>query len=100
MKNLARPLAWEEGQWKETEIAYVHDFSAMYLATEFKSLGHEYVARLEIEDNVVWQATNLKTIEKAKAACQQHYAESLWDNLSPEVQAILKQHLNPQTPNT
>jgi hypothetical protein len=92
MKNLAKPLEWEESAYESTELAYVHDFSAMYLVSVDMDIG---IAHLVIEERVVWQSTGFKSLGKAKAACQQHYSESIWDNLSPESRAILEQHLNP-----
>jgi hypothetical protein len=92
MKNLAKPLEWEEGAHENTELAYVHDFSAMYLVSVDMYNG---IACLQIEERVVWGGTGFKSLDKAKAACQKHYAESLWDNLSNEARAILEQHLNP-----
>jgi hypothetical protein len=92
MKNLAKPLEWQEGAHENTELAYVHDFSAMYLVSVDM---HNGIAYLQIEDNIVWKSTGFKTMAAAKAACQKHYAESLWDNLSNEARAILEQHLNP-----
>ena len=94
MKNLAKPLTWEEGG-RVNEIAYVHDFSAMYLVYEYNTHSEGFAASLNIDENLVWQRTDIKTVEAAKAACQQHYAESLWDNLSDQARAILEQHLNP-----
>lgn len=86
MKNLAKPLKWEECAWKNTELAYVHDAGAMYLIHEDVPY---FTARFETEQSAVWQRTGLKTLDDAKAACQQHYAESLWDNLSPRAKVAV-----------
>ena len=94
MKNLAKPLKWDQGADKNTELAYAHEDKALYLAYEDKRNLPYFNAKLEIEGNVVWQRTRFKSIDDAKAACQKHYSESLWDNLSPESRAILEKHLN------
>jgi hypothetical protein len=86
MKNLAKPLEWQEGAHENTELAYVHDFSAMYLVSVDMYNG---IACLQIEERVVWGGTGFKSLDKAKAACQKHYAESLWDNLSPRAKAAV-----------
>lgn len=96
MKNLAKTLNWEGGG-RVNQFAYVYDYSAMYILYEY-SKG--FSAALSIDDNLVWQRTGFNCIDEAKAACQQHYAESLWDNLSVIARDILKKHLNLQTPNT
>ena len=94
MKNLAKPLEWKENASDKTQLAYIHDFSAMYLAYEDKRNVPYFTAQFEIEESVIWQRTGLNTFDEAKAACQQHYDESLWDNLSEDARAILEQHLN------
>ena len=90
MKNIVNPLKWEEAEW-DIKIAYAYDLVAFYEISDF---NEGYAARLETEDKVIWQTVNLKSIDDAKAACQQHYAERLWDNLSEDARAILEQHLN------
>jgi hypothetical protein len=89
MKNLARPLKWEEGPHENTELAYVHDAGAMYLIHEDALRVPYCTARFETEQSAVWKSTGFKTLEEAKAACQEHYAESLWDNLSPRAKVAV-----------
>ena len=86
MKNLAKPLEWEESAHENTELAYVHDFSAMYLVSVDMDSG---IAYLQIEDNIVWKSTGFKTLDDAKAACQQHYAAMVWKNLSPRAKVAV-----------
>ena len=94
MKNLAKPLEWKENASDKTELAYIHDFSAMYLVCQDKHSKPYFTAQYEIEENILWQRTRFNSFDEAKAACQQHYAESLWNNLSEDARAILEQHLN------
>lgn len=86
MKDLIKPLVWKEGG-RVNEIAYVYDFSAMYMV--YKTHSKEFAAALNIDENLVWQRTGFACIEEAKSACEQHYAESLWDNLSPRAKVAL-----------
>jgi hypothetical protein len=89
MKNLAKSLKWEEDPHDNLEFAYVNDFSSMYLVYEGTLSVPYCTARFRTEQSAVWQKTGFKTLEEAKAACQQHYAESLWDNLSPRAKVAV-----------
>lgn len=100
MKNLVKALEWDIPWNDRSQHAYTHDFVAMYLVSEYVKHSGEFAATLSIDDNITWKSTGFTTIEAAKAACQQHYAESIWDSLSPETQAILEKHFNHKTPNT
>lgn len=98
MKNLAKPLEWNKPWNDKSQHAYAYNFGTMYLAYEYVKGSAEFAATSSIDDSVIWKRTGFKSIEEAKAACQQHYAESLLGNLSPEARAIFEKHLNPQTP--
>jgi hypothetical protein len=86
MKNLAKPLEWEESAYDNTELAYVHDFSAMYSVSVDVDTR---IANFQIEGNIVWQSTGFKTLDDAKDFCQKHYATLIWDNLSPRAKVAV-----------
>ena len=85
MKNIVNPLKWEEAEW-DIKIAYAYYLVAFYEISDF---NEGYAARLETEDKVIWQTVNLKSIEEAKAACQQHYEEMILETLTDEAKAKL-----------
>jgi hypothetical protein len=95
MKNLAKALKWDTPWHDSSQHAYAYEDKTMYLVYEDKRNLPYFTAKFEIEKNIGWQRTRFKSIDDAKAACQKHYNESLWDNLSDEARAILEQHLNP-----
>ena len=99
MKDLIKPLEWEYYSDGECATAQVGKNAIVYRV--FTSPVTCY-ARIEgngnLEDNLF--PRKFIDLKAAMDACEAHYAEMIWDNLSEEARTILEKHLNPTTPNT
>ena len=92
MKNLIKPLEWDFNSSIFIHETQLSAFGCYYFVREYDG---DFSATLADRNGYcIADIGEHNTLDDAKAACQQHYAESLWDNLSEEARAILEQHLN------
>ncbi len=99
MKDLIKPLEWE--YYSNGECAYSEVGGGAITYRVFSSPANVY-ARIEGNGGMKNNLFPIQFIDLdgAKAACQTHYNEMVFEGLSPEARAILEQHFNPTTPNT
>jgi hypothetical protein len=90
MKNLAKPLEWDFNSFIHIHETQLSAFGCYYFIHEYD--GDSIATLADRNGHVIADIGEYNMLDEAKAACQQHYAESLWDNLSEEARAILEQH--------
>lgn len=92
MKDLIKPLEWDFDSYIFIHEAQLSAFGCYYSVREYDG---DFSATLADRNGYcITDIGEYNTLDEAKAACQQHYAESVWDNLSEEAREILEHHPN------
>jgi len=96
MKDIAKPLEWEE---KNSNLSFweaAFPGIVLYRYKAHRFVNYKFICRLQIDvfgtSTNAWEGRDFSTIEEAKAACEKHYQEFVLSLLSPEAIQLLLKH--------
>lgn len=87
MKDLIQPLSWDFYEKIDMHESPLGEFACHFVIRKYDDIFFAWLA--DKTECRISELGEFSTLEAAKSACQQHYAELLWKSLSPRAKVAV-----------